>query len=533
MSTEKFSQLNSLRSLMRSMSIISLGTLTSRILGFVRDIILAKFFGTGFRADAFFVAFRIPNLFRDMVGEGAANSAVVPVLSEYLHRDKQEQFWRFVSVILVLAMLVLSAITLFGIIFTPLIIRILAPGFLANPEKLLLTIRLTKILFPYLIFIGLTAYSMAILYTFRKFSVPAFSPCLLNVAIIVSTVLSVKFLTEPVYGLAAGVLIGGVLQFAVQIPPLFKMGYHFQRPATLRHPGVFKVGSLLLPRMVGAGVYQLTIFVDTFCASLSSIVGAGGISAVYYANRIIQLPMGVFGVALASAILPTLASFSAQKDIPRLRATLVFAVQNILFVMAPISIITMVLSGPIIRILFERGAFDGYSTAVTSSALLFYAIGLFAFGGIKILVAAFYSMQDTKTPVKVAAACLVINAVLNFILMWPMKVAGIALASSIGALINFSLLLWLMNRRVGGLLDGLRIFVVRIMMSACLAGLLTKWMWYIFCGWWNDIVCLFLVPALGTAVYMAACYYFDVHQARRAVAWIREQGAKVVDQSKG
>lgn len=523
MSTEKILRLNSLKTLMKSMSVISAGTLASRILGFFRDIILAKFFGTGFRADAFFVAFRIPNLFRDLVGEGAANSAVVPVFSEYLERERKEYFWRFVSIILVLAMVVLTAITLLGILLAPIIVRVLAPGFIANSEKLTLTIQLTKIVFPYLVFIGLTAYSMAILYTFRKFTVPAFSPCLLNVSIIISALLSARYLNEPVYGLAAGILIGGLLQLAVQIPPLIKMGYHFQKPATIRHPGVLKVGKLLVPRMIGAGVYQLTIFIDTFCASLAAIVGVGGISAIYYANRIIQLPMGVFGLALASAVLPTLSSFAAQKNIEKFRETLLFSVENIIFIMAPISVITMVLAAPIIRILFERGAFDQYSTAITSSALLFYSIGLFAFGGIKILVSAFHSMQDTKTPVKIAAGCLIINVVLNLILMFPLKIAGIALASSIGALINFSLLLWIMNKRIGGLLEEFRPFVARVVLAAFLAGLATRWLWYAVSGW-NDIIRLFSVPTAGTCVYAAVCYYLNVSQARAAVRWIRDKG---------
>ncbi|HSV44134.1 MAG TPA: murein biosynthesis integral membrane protein MurJ, partial [Candidatus Bathyarchaeia archaeon] len=380
MSTEKILGLNSIRSLVKSMSVISLGTLASRILGFVRDIILAKFFGTGFRADAFFVAFRIPNLFRDLVGEGAANSAVVPVFSEYLQKEKEEFFWRFVSIVLVFAILVLTAITLFGVLLAPMIVRMMAPGFIGDPGKLMLTVRLTKIVFPYLVFIGLTAYSMAILYTFRKFAVPAFSPCLLNIVIIISALFSTRFLAEPMYGLAAGVLIGGVLQMAVQIPPLMKIGYKFQRPATMRHPGVLQIGRLLLPRMIGSGVYQFAIFIDTFCASLAGIVGAGGISAIYYSNRIIQMPMGVFGFALASAALPTLSFFAAHQDLKNLRLTLNFAIENILFVMTPISVVTMVLAEPIIRILFERGAFDEYSTAITSSALLFYSIGLFAVG---------------------------------------------------------------------------------------------------------------------------------------------------------
>lgn len=520
MSTEKNSAINSARSLIKSMSVISSGTLSSRILGFFRDIILAKFFGTGFRADAFFVAFRIPNLFRDLVGEGAANSAVVPVFSEYLERERKEHFWRFVSVILVAAMLVLTVITLLGILLAPVIVRVLAPGFIADSSTLTLTIHLTKMIFPYLIFIGLTAYSMAILYTFRQFAVPAFSPCLLNISIIIGALLSVKYLSEPIYGLAAAVLVGGLLQLAVQVPPLLKLGYHFQRPATIRHPGLLKVGKLLVPRMIGAGVYQLTIFIDTFCASLAAIVGVGGISAIYYANRIIQLPMGVFGLALASAVLPTLSSLAAQRNLEKLRETLLFALENIIFIMAPISVITMTLASPIIRILFQRGEFDQYSTAITSSALLFYSIGLFAFGGIKILVSAFHSMQDTKTPVKIAAGCLVINAVLNLILMFPLKVAGIALASSIGALVNFSLLLWIMNKRIGGLLKDFRPFLFRIVLAAFLAGLAARWLWFALSGW-NDMLRLFFVPTAATCVYAAVCFYLNIAQTRKIVAFIK------------
>jgi len=526
MSMEKNIRQNSPKSIIKSMSVISSGTLTSRILGFFRDIILAKFFGTGFHADAFFVALRIPNLFRDLVGEGAANSAVVPAFSEYLERERREHFWRFVSVVLVLAMMVLTVITLAGIFLAPLIVRVLAPGFIADPPKLAMTVRLTKMIFPYLVFIGMTAYSMAILYTFRQFVVPAFSPCLLNISIIISALVSVKYLDEPVYGLAAGVLVGGFLQLLVQIPPLLKTGYHFQRPATLRHPGVMKIGRLLLPRLVGAGVYQLTIFVDTFCASLAAIVGAGGISAIYYANRIIQLPMGVFGLALASAVLPTLSALAARKETGRLRETLLFAVENILFIMAPVSVITMVLSRPIIRILFERGAFDQYSTAITSSALLFYAIGLFAFGGIKILVSAFHAMQDTKTPVKIAAGSLLINIVLNILLMFPLKIAGIALASSIAALVNFSVLFWVMNRRIGGVFAAFRPFIFRVVLAAFASGLVTRWLWPVSFGLY-DVLRLIMVPLAGTAVYGAVCYYLEVPQARTVVQWIKEQVLRI------
>jgi len=197
------------RGLIKSTSILSLGTFTSRIFGFLRDVVLAKMLGTGFRADAFFVALRIPNLFRDLVGEGATNSAIVPVFSEYKYKEGQEEFWRFASIMLSLALIVLSAITLLGIIFAPIIVRVFVPGFMAEPEKLMLTIKLTRILFPYLVFIGLTAYSMGILYTFRSFVVPAFTPCLLNISIVISALLASAFMEEPIFGIAIGVLVGG------------------------------------------------------------------------------------------------------------------------------------------------------------------------------------------------------------------------------------------------------------------------------------------------------------------------------------
>ncbi|MBZ0166331.1 MAG: murein biosynthesis integral membrane protein MurJ, partial [Candidatus Omnitrophica bacterium] len=415
------------RSLIRSTSIISLGTLSSRILGFLRDIILARLLGTGFRADAFFVALKIPNLFRDMVGEGATNAAVIPVLAEYRHKD-QEQFWNFVNIVLTLALIILSVITLAGILGAPLIVRVIAPGFRQDPEKLLLAVRLTKLMFPYLILIGLTSYSIGILYTFRSFVVPAFTPCLLNIAVIGSALIASRTMAEPVFGLAIGVLVGGVLQLAFQWPAMVRTGFRWKRPRSLVHPGAKKIGRLLIPRMIGSGVYQMTVLIDTFCASLATIVGAGGISAIYYANRIIQFPMGIFSVAMASALLPTLSGMANKKDQEGIKHTLIFFLENIFFVMFPTTIMLLFLSEPIIRVLFERGEFTAYSTGITAWALTCYSIGLFSFGGIKILVTAFHALQDTKTPVKVAGICLLINMVLNFVLMYPYKVGGIAMA---------------------------------------------------------------------------------------------------------
>ncbi|HOY08929.1 MAG TPA: murein biosynthesis integral membrane protein MurJ [Candidatus Omnitrophota bacterium] len=525
MSNDNSGQPDSHGSLIKSTSIISVGTLASRVLGFVRDVILARFFGTGFQADAFFVAFKIPNLFRDFVGEGAANAAVVPVFSEYLIQKNREEFWHFVSVILALALISLTSLTLLGILLAPHIVRLLAPGFMAHPEKLALTIHLTKIMFPYLILIGLTAYSMAVLYAFRSFAVPAFSPCLLNIAIIISALLSSRFLTEPVYGLAAGVLIGGLLQLVMQIRPMLKTGIKIYKPLPLNHPAAIRVGHLLLPRVIGAGVYQLNIFIDTFCASLSTIVGAGGISAIYYSNRIIQFPMGIFGFALASAMLPTLSSLATQNNLAQLKKTLVFILENIFFVMVPFSVVLMLLANPIIRILFQRGEFNQYSTTITSWALLFYAIGLFSFGGIKILVTAFYALQDTKTPVKIAAVCLVINAALNIVLMIPLKVGGIALASSVSASIDFIWLFYCLNKRLGGLNGGFRIFIVKVLAAGVVAGGAVIRIWNTACIP-NEMIRLSLAIVLGFMFYGVLCFILRIEQARNIYRWLQNFGMK-------
>ena len=375
-------------SIIKSGSIIAVGTLSSRILGFIRDIILARILGTGWKADAFFVATKIPNLFRDLVGEGATNSSVVPVLSEYKLKKSPQEFWEFVNVILVMAMIVLSVITVLGMIFVDPIVRLIAPGFIATPEKFELTVKLTRLVFPYLILIGLTAYSMALLYTFKSFTAPAYSPCLLNVAMIIGAPISVKFLDEPVYGLAISVVVGGVLQLFAQQSALIKTGMRFKPPHTLKHAGALQVGRLFVPRLFGAGVYQASVLLDTFCASLAFIVGPGGVSAIYYANRIIQLPMGVFSVALASAALPTMSDLASNNHTEKFKKAVVFSLENIFFVMFPTSIITMLLAVPIIRVLFQRGQFDEYSTAITGGALMCYCLGLFSFGAIKIMVTA-------------------------------------------------------------------------------------------------------------------------------------------------
>ncbi|MBF0122994.1 MAG: murein biosynthesis integral membrane protein MurJ [Candidatus Omnitrophica bacterium] len=501
--------------ILQSTSVMSLGTMLSRILGFVRDIIFAKFFGTALGADAFVVAFRIPNLFRDIIGEGAANSSFVPVMTEY-KENRPEELKEFLNAVFLWAVRVLVVITIIGVLCAPLIIRAIAPGLASAPERLELAANLTRIMFPYLIFIGLTALFSAIQFTFGSFTMPALGPCLLNIALIVSTLMAVWWMKQPVYGLAIGVVVGGLLQLWFQWRPLKKHGVVFRWPRTINHEGVKRVGKLLMPRILGTAVYQLNIFIDTICASLSSIVGPGAISAIYYANRLVFLPLGVFGVALAVASLPVFSRYALVDNKEEFKKTLVFSLQNIIFVMLPMTVFFCLLARPIIRVIFQRGAFDVYSTIITSDALFFFSLGLIGYGGVKILVTAFHALQDTKTPVKVAVMALVVNAALNGILMFPMKLSGIALASSISAFVNITVLAVLLEKRLGIFLPSLRGFLLKIIVPALGQGLVVwafwRWLFPV-----PEILRLVIVFVLGSTVYWFIAHLCKFEQPKAII----------------
>ena len=336
---------------------------------------------------------------------------------------------------------------------------------------------------------------------------------------IASAPFSAYFQKDTVICLALGVLIGGVLQLSVQGLAIFKKGIRFQKPKTLSHPGAKKVGRLLLPRLFGSAVYQLTVFVDTFCASLSFIVGAGGISAIYYSNRILQFPMGLFGIALASALLPTLSGFSARQDLEKFKVTLSFGLRSIFLIMIPMSAFLILYSMPIIRLLFERGEFGTYSTSITSWALFFYAMGLVFFAGIKILVTSFHALQDTATPAKVAGLCLVLNVFLNLILMGPLKIGGIALASSISAALDFVILFFILNKKLEGITEGFWNYVLRVLFAAVVMGSISLWAWNSMAGV-SDLIKLITVCLVSLAVFFASCTLLKITEAKKLLAWI-------------
>jgi len=517
----------STKSLIKSTSIISVATASSRVLGFIRDILIANFFGTGNLIQAFVVAFRIPNLMRRMVGEGAVNSAFVPVLSEYLATKKKEDYWQLANVILNLLAVVLAAIVLIGIAFSPIIVRIIAPGFVKDPGQLELAIKLTRIVFPFIFLIGLTAFAAGVLNSLKHFATPAFGPCLLNLSIIATMLFFYR--TINITMLAVSILVGGFLQLMLQIPVLYKKGMRIRFPITFHHPAVKKIGTLLAPRILGSTVYQLNVLVDSILASLYWIVGKGGIAALYYSNRLIQFPTAIFGIAVATAVLPTLSGYFAKNELDKFKKTISFSLKFIFLFMIPAAIGIMIIGKPIIEALFQRGEFGSYSTMITNQALFFYAIGLFSYAGIKILVFSFYSMQDTMTPVKTAAIALLINVILNLILMWPLKIGGLALATSISGIFNFIVLFYILRKRMGPLNERemliflFKIILASLVMGAILLGLTKTPMYISFFGKGSsllNIAGLISVIAISASSYIVILLLLRVKEVEKVFRWI-------------
>ncbi|MEW6171179.1 MAG: murein biosynthesis integral membrane protein MurJ, partial [Candidatus Omnitrophota bacterium] len=381
--------------------------------------------------------------------------------------------------------------------------------------------KLTRIMFPYLLLIGLSIFCMGLLNTFGSFALPAFGPVMLNLSLIAGAILSLH-MKEPILALSYAVLLGGFLQLLIQIPAIFKKGFYFiksKKDEKTFHPGTKKIGKLLLPRTLGSAIYQLNVFVDTVMASLSNIVGVGGIAAIYYANRIIQLPLAIFGIALSSAVLPTMSQLAVLNDLEKLKNTVNFSLRAIFLIMLPCSVGSIILAKPIIKVLFERGEFSSYSTTITSWALIFYSVGLVSFGAVKILVSSFYSLQDTVTPVKIASLCLVINIILNFILMWPLKVGGLALASSISATINFLLLFLILRKKIGHFVDKqvLKTILQVIIASFLMALGIIIFRYFIHT---NEILKLGLSIALGISIYILVCILIDLKEMRELFKWI-------------
>ncbi|MBH0199961.1 MAG: murein biosynthesis integral membrane protein MurJ [Nitrospira sp.] len=435
-----------IHSVVKSAGVIGIATFSSRILGFVRDMVLARLFGATPAADAFFIAFRIPSLLRELFAEGSMSSAFIPVFTEYRTTRSKQDAWEMASAVFTTLLTIVTFVTIVGMVAAPWLVQLLAPGFQENPDKLALATLLTRIMFPYLLFVSLAALAMGILNSVRAFAVPAFSPLFLNVFIIVGALFVSPLLQEPIIGVAIGVVAGGAAQFAMQLPSLKLRGLLFGFRFEPGHPGLRRIGTLMVPSLLGLSVTQVNLTVSTVLGSFFT----GGPTYLFYGMRLIQFPLGIFGVALAMAILPTLSSQAARGALDELRTTLGFGLRMILFIIVPAMVGLILLRTPIVHLFFEHGTFTAQDTTATALVVLCYAIGLWAFGGVRIIVAAFYSLQDTKTPAVSAAVAVVANIVFSLLLMRPLGAAGLAFATALAAMVNGGILVAVLNRRLGG-----------------------------------------------------------------------------------
>ena len=514
------------KSLIKSASIISSGTFLSRLLGFLRDILMAGTFGTGWFAQAFFVAFRIPNMFRDLAGEGASNAALVPVFSEYLVTKDRQEFWKLVNTVFIAFFLIVSLITIIGILLSPLLVRLIAPGFMQNIEKLNLTISINRPLFAYLILISTTAFIMAVLHTFKSFFAPSFFPCVFNLTLITSIILADNSVAG-IWKLVAGVIVAGILQIVIQLPAMFKCGFRFRsfnfQKKIFRHPGVRLIGRLMVPRVLGTAIYQLNILIDTIFASFSFLVGQGAIAAVYYSSRLIQFPLGIFGHSISNATLPTLSELAVKKEMNKFAETVEFSLTNILFIIIPSSLGLIIMSRPIVRIIFERGEFTQYSTMITSVALAFYAIGLAGYAANKFLALCFNALQNTITPVKTAGLALILNIAFNvlFVVVLKTKIAGLAFASSLSAIISAFILYNLLHKRISQI-NSKRIMsqVIRMLVSGIFMSLAIFISSHRLMQSTHLISGVVLTICIGIVVYILSAFFLRVYQATHFFKWI-------------
>ncbi|BBP00068.1 putative lipid II flippase MurJ [Sulfuriferula nivalis] len=414
-------------------------TLLSRILGFMRDAIIARSFGAGIYTDAFFIAFKIPNLLRRLFAEGAFAQAFVPILAEYKNRRGHDDTKLLVDHVATLLFIALIIVTAIGVIAAPAVVYISAPGFANEPDKFTLTVNMLRIIFPYILFISLVSLAGGILNTYSRFGVPAFTPVLLNVAMIAATLWLAPHVNPPAMALAWGVALGGILQLSLQIPFLYKLGLLPRFRFSWHDEGVWRVLKLMGPAVFGVSIAQISLLINTIFASF---LATGSVSWLYYADRLMEFPTGMLGVALGTILLPSLSKHYADNDTQQYSQLLDWGLRLTLMLALPAAAALAVLAVPLISTLFLYGNFQIHDVWMTRQALMAYSLGLLGLIMVKILAPGFYARQNIKTPVKIAIITLVATQLMNLVFVWKLQHAGLALAIGLGACLNASLLLW-------------------------------------------------------------------------------------------
>ncbi len=522
----------------RATGIVGVAILCSRVLGLVREIIVAALFGASRNMDAFLTAFRAPNMLRDLFAEGALSTAFVTTFSRRIATDGDESAWKLASKVATLTLVFMSAVTLLGIIFAPTLITILAPGFPA--EKAALTILLTRIMFPFILLVSLAALAMGMLNAKHVFGMPAMASSFFNLGSIIGGVALCYWLDpQPdwrhphfgergLIGLSIATLIGGLLQLAVQFPSLRRVGFKFRPDFNWRDAGVRTILILMGPATIAASAVQVNVFVNSIFASK---LGDGPISWLNIAFRLMQLPLGIFGVAIGTVTLPLVSRSAALGDIPAFRSALSHALRLVMLLTIPAAIGLMILARPIISVIYEHGRFDAHATEQTAAALQFYAIGLVAYSAVKVLAPAFYALDKRYLPMLVSILSILLNLGLNLFFMFKMKFGhrGLALSTSLVAITNFVLLYIMMRRHAGRLETGAMFKVLGklLLAGALLAGVCVLAQRFFFEGGelpeWKKIVDLTITIAVGAGVFFGAAYLLRVAELRDVVDLVRKK----------
>ena len=510
-------------SLLRALAAVSSMTFLSRVLGYVRDFFIARAFGAGLATDAFFVAFRIPNLLRRLFGEGAFSQAFVPILAEYRNRESPEDTRTLIDCVATTLLVALVAVTALGVAIAPLVVYVSAPGFAAEPGKFELTVLMLRITFPYILFISLVALAAGILNTWNRFSVPAFTPVLLNVSFIVAAAFAAPWFDPPVVALAWAVFAGGVLQLAFQLPFLARIGMLPRWRLNLRHPGVSRVLKLMAPAVFGVSVAQISLLINTVFASF---LASGSVSWLYYADRLMEFPAGMLGVALGTILLPSLSRYHAGGAPEEYSRLMDWGLRLTLMLALPAAAALAVLAIPLIATLFHYGRFGVQDALMTQQALVAYSVGLVGMILVKILAPGFYARQNVVTPVKIGILTLVATQLMNAAFIIPLKHAGLALAIGLGACLNAGLLyryLRLQNiytPQAGWSAFALKVIASVTVMVIALYFAMGAPAWWLAAGWQAKLAALAGLVLLGAGAY-GACLFalgFRLHQFSRAAA---------------
>lgn len=449
-------------------------TFLSRIVGFIRDMVIAQIFGATASIDAFLLAFKIPNFMRRLFAEGAFSQAFVPVLTEYRSCDSKDKVKLLVDRVFGSLSIALLIVSFLGVIGAPIVIRIFAPGFDSADPRFALSAHLLQLTFPYILFVSLTAFAAGVQNAYSKFAVPAFTPALLNFSLIFAAYGLSRYFNEPVEALAWGVILAGILQLLFQVPFLAKLGLLPSPRIDWQDPGVKRVLTLMVPALIGASVMQINLLVDTIFASYLPV---GSLTWLYYSDRLLEFPIGIFGVALATVVLPHLSEKYATKSQTGFSISLDWALRWILLIGLPATLGLTLLSGPLLATLFQYGRFLPYDAMMAARSLMALSLGLVFFLAVKILVSAFYARQNTKFPVKIAIICMFANVVFNAILIGPLAHAGLALASTLSSICNVLLLLWgLFYQKIYSPSHGWLSFGVRMLFANLTMGMLLWWL---------------------------------------------------------